>query len=134
MLMKYNFVHADCHAGNILVRFKQAPNEITAKAFSFFNKTKNFIISQFIKYGFDSEFLRKLSEENYEYEKDIQKLIDKYKEKVEIILIDVGMAVSLTPEKKKNFSNFLEEIIKGDPLECAKWIYRVSMQNGLPLK
>jgi aarF domain-containing kinase len=22
MLMKYNFIHADCHAGNILVRFK----------------------------------------------------------------------------------------------------------------
>lgn len=25
MLMKYNLVHADCHAGNILVRIKEAP-------------------------------------------------------------------------------------------------------------
>lgn len=44
------------------------------------------------------------------------------------------MTVSLTPEKKKNFTMFLEEIIKGDPLECAKWIYRVSLVNGAPLK
>lgn len=80
------------------------------------NKVKNYMISQFIKYGFDSQFLRRLSEENYEYEKDIEKLIEKYKEKVEIILIDVGMTVSLTPEKKKNFTMFLEEVIKGDPL------------------
>jgi predicted unusual protein kinase regulating ubiquinone biosynthesis (AarF/ABC1/UbiB family) len=29
MLMKYNFVHADCHAGNILVRIKEAPSAIT---------------------------------------------------------------------------------------------------------
>jgi predicted unusual protein kinase regulating ubiquinone biosynthesis (AarF/ABC1/UbiB family) len=53
---------------------------------------------------------------------------------VEIILIDVGMAVRLTKEKKKNFQNFLAEIIKGDPIECAKWIYRVSQYNGAPLK
>lgn len=97
MLMKYNFVHADCHAGNILVRINDDTNEFTRKARNFINKTKHYIISQFIKYGFDSEFLRRLSQENYEYEKDIHKLIEKYKEKVEIILIDVGMAVSLTP-------------------------------------
>lgn len=29
---------------------------------------------------------------------------------------------------------FLQEIIKGDPLECAKWIYTVSLVNGVPLK
>lgn len=54
MLMKYNFVHADCHAGNILVRFKDDSNEITRKFTSWFNKVKNFVIAQFIKYGFDS--------------------------------------------------------------------------------
>jgi predicted unusual protein kinase regulating ubiquinone biosynthesis (AarF/ABC1/UbiB family) len=99
-----------------------------------FQRAKNYVISKVIKYGFDSEFLRKLSQEHYEYEKDIQKLIEKYKERVEITLIDVGMAVSLTEEKKKNLSGFLEEIIKGDPFECANWIYKVSLLNGQPLK
>lgn len=61
MLMQYNFVHADCHAGNILVRIKDESNEFTRKARNFISKTKNYIISQIIKYGFDSEFLRKLS-------------------------------------------------------------------------
>ena len=26
MLMKYNLVHADCHAGNILVKIKEKPD------------------------------------------------------------------------------------------------------------
>ena len=43
------------------------------------------------------------------------------------------MAIRLTEAKKKNFQNFLAEIIKGDPVECAKWIYRVSQLNGMPL-
>ena len=46
----------------------------------------------------------------------------------------MGMAVSLTEEKKKSLLSFLEEVIKGDPLECAKWIYRISLKNGLPLQ
>lgn len=54
MLMKYNFVHADCHAGNILVRIKDDSNEITRRFRSWFNKAKNYLIAQFIKYGFDS--------------------------------------------------------------------------------
>lgn len=44
------------------------------------------------------------------------------------------MAISLTEVKKKDLQNFFEVIIKGEPLECAKWIYHVSMKkNGLPL-
>lgn len=28
MLMKYNFIHADCHAGNIMVNIHQAPSAL----------------------------------------------------------------------------------------------------------
>jgi predicted unusual protein kinase regulating ubiquinone biosynthesis (AarF/ABC1/UbiB family) len=65
MLMKHNFVHADCHAGNIMVRIKEAPFELSTKTVDLFERARNYLISQFIKYGFDSEFLRKLSEEHY---------------------------------------------------------------------
>ena len=44
------------------------------------------------------------------------------------------MAISLSKEKKTNFLSFLEEIIKGDPLECAKWIYKVSMREDRYLR
>jgi predicted unusual protein kinase regulating ubiquinone biosynthesis (AarF/ABC1/UbiB family) len=54
MLMKHNFVHADCHAGNILVKIREDPNSIKTQLLDFFNKSKNYLISQVIKYGFDS--------------------------------------------------------------------------------
>lgn len=72
MLMKYNLVHADCHAGNILVRIKEAPNEFTAQVSEWLNKWKNYLISQVIKYGFNSEILRKLTDDHYAYEDNIQ--------------------------------------------------------------
>lgn len=84
-------------------------------------------MSKVVKYGFKSVFLRKLTEEHYTYQNDIENEVKKYNEQVEITLIDMGMAISLTKEKKSNLMHFLEEVIKGDPLECAKWIYKVSM-------
>ena len=54
MLMKYNLVHADCHAGNILVRINESPQDFTDKAFEMFHSLKNYVISKIIKYGFDS--------------------------------------------------------------------------------
>ena len=73
-------------------------------------------MSKVVKYGFKSAFLRKLTEEHYAYKNNIEKEVEKYNEQVEITLIDMGMAISLTKEKKSNFLHFLEEIIKGDPL------------------
>lgn len=61
MLMKYNFIHADCHAGNIIVQIQDEPNSIKTRIINLWNHNKNYIISQIIKYGFDSTFLRKLS-------------------------------------------------------------------------
>jgi predicted unusual protein kinase regulating ubiquinone biosynthesis (AarF/ABC1/UbiB family) len=49
---------------------------------------------------------------------------------VQIILIDVGMAIKLTKEKKDSFQSFLSEIIQGNSLECAKWIFKISKYDG----
>lgn len=62
MLFKHNFVHTDCHAGNILVKIKENPNHITTKLNDFFINAKNYIIAQVIKYAFDSPYLRNLSQ------------------------------------------------------------------------
>lgn len=79
MLMKYNFVHADCHAGNILVTIKEAPNEITNYFYSIANRIKSYALAQIMRFGMNSDFLKRLSKENYEYEKGVQELIKKYK-------------------------------------------------------
>jgi len=79
MLFKHNFVHTDCHAGNILVKIKENPDQITTKINDFLQTTKNFLIAQVIKYGFDSEYLRKLSQDHYEYEKEVHSLGHKFK-------------------------------------------------------
>ena len=126
MLMKYNFTHADCHAGNIMVKLQPVSEELTEIIGGTISKVSNFILSQLIKVGFDSAFLRKLVEENYEYEKSVQDIIDLSKQRVEIILIDVGMVIHLTRQKKESFQKFLEEMIKGDPIKCAKWVYDFS--------
>ena len=65
MLFKFNFVHTDCNAGNILVKINDSPNQLATKFTHFIEKTKNFLIAQVIKYGFDSKYLQKLSEQNY---------------------------------------------------------------------
>jgi predicted unusual protein kinase regulating ubiquinone biosynthesis (AarF/ABC1/UbiB family) len=62
MLMKHNFVHADCHAGNILVRIKESPNAITNYMYSIANRVTSYVLAKIIKYGMNSDFLRRLSE------------------------------------------------------------------------
>jgi len=54
MLMKYNFIHADCHAGNILVKIKEVPFELSSFISTFFNQAKNYAISKIIKFGHNS--------------------------------------------------------------------------------
>jgi predicted unusual protein kinase regulating ubiquinone biosynthesis (AarF/ABC1/UbiB family) len=79
MLMQHNFIHADCHAGNIIVRIKSSPNKLTNMLVGYFQRTRAYLIATIIKYGFDSPFLRKLSEEHYAYEKNNAELLEKYK-------------------------------------------------------
>ena len=60
MLMKHNFVHADCHGGNIYVRIE--PNMKWYRHFNdMFKNLQNWIIAHVIKISFDSPTLRKLA-------------------------------------------------------------------------
>jgi predicted unusual protein kinase regulating ubiquinone biosynthesis (AarF/ABC1/UbiB family) len=53
---------------------------------------------------------------------------------VEITLLDVGMVIKLNESKKKAFRAFLHEVLKGDPQECARMIYNLSLKGGKQLQ
>lgn len=97
MLMKHNFVHADCHAGNILVRIKDSPSSLVNFLAAAKAAVLNLVLAAAMKIGMQSDLLQRLADENYEYEKEVHALVQKYKAKVEVVLIDVGMAIRLSP-------------------------------------
>ena len=75
MLMQYNFIHADCHAGNIIIKINKSESPL-GNTFEFYkNKIHNYILSKVMKYGFKSDYLKRLSEENYVYDESVQQLI-----------------------------------------------------------
>lgn len=54
----------------------------------------------------------------------------KYKEKVRVNLIDVGMVISLDENDRNNFVDFLKAIISSDGERCAEMIYSLSNFDG----
>ena len=70
--------------------------------------------------------MKKLYLESRQEELDIMKMIRKYKEKIYVNLIDVGMVIQLNETDKRNFVNFIKSIIEGRSEMCAKMIYRLS--------
>jgi predicted unusual protein kinase regulating ubiquinone biosynthesis (AarF/ABC1/UbiB family) len=54
MLMQHNFVHADCHAGNILVRITEDKHPISTKVKNFVKNIRNYCIYWYITFGFNS--------------------------------------------------------------------------------
>jgi len=60
MLMKHNFVHADCHGGNIYVRIE--PNIKWYRTFqNMLVNLSNLFIAHIIQLQFDSPLLKKLA-------------------------------------------------------------------------
>ena len=83
------------------------------------------MVSKVVKYGFKSAFLRKLTEEHYAYQNSIEKETEKYNEKVDITLIDMGMAVCLSKEKKTamllQLWLLMRENAENDPILIGFW-------------
>lgn len=77
--MKNNFIHADCHGGNILI-------EIREKSYSWFTEIKDFFKECFFSLEtklksltFETEKMKKLYVESREEEQTIRGLLRKYK-------------------------------------------------------
>lgn len=113
MLMKNNFIHADCHGGNIFI-------EITEQSYNFLTEIRDTIKEVFYSietevrsWSFSNLKIKKLYLESRKEEQDIRNLLRKYKEKIVVNLIDVGMVISLNEKDKRNFVNFIKSIIEG---------------------
>ncbi len=74
--------------------------------------------------------MKNLYIESREEELDIKKMLRKYKEKIAVNLIDVGMVIELNEKDKKNFVNFIKSVIEGKGEMCATMIYRLSNFEG----
>lgn len=119
MLMKNNFIHADCHGGNILV-------DIQEKSVSFFSEVWDYVKEQLYKIeevcvsaALESETLKKLYLESKNEEKRVRKILKECKDKVVVTLIDVGMVIRLDEKDRTNFVNFIKSVLHGDGENCA---------------
>ena len=65
MLIQHNFVHADCHGGNILVSIKDLPLTPATYLRNYWMIAKNFFWNKGIKFMLDSEILKTFCDEQY---------------------------------------------------------------------
>ena len=59
MLIQHNFVHADCHGGNIMVSITDIPHSLMGHVKYFWRAAKNNLWNKSIKLMLDSELLKK---------------------------------------------------------------------------
>ena len=130
MLMKNNFIHADCHGGNILVQVtKHTPTflgEVWDWGCEKIRQMKAKIQATFMEEGSLQE-LYKMAEEE---EKSIREMIHQCGERVKITLIDAGMVIRLSEDDRLNFASFLKNVVEGNGEKCASLIYNLSNFGG----
>ena len=119
MLMKNNFIHADCHGGNILVKVSEKSQSVLGEVADFFKEKLNQLESYFLEATLNSETLKRMYASGKKEEERVKKVIRECKEKVEVTLIDVGMVIRLDESDRMNFINFLKSILHGNSNECA---------------
>lgn len=109
--MKNNFIHADCHGGNIFVEVKQQSYNFFTELWDFFKDLAYVLKYRLKAETVDSESLKQLYLEYCEEEIEVRKLIRKEKEKIIINLLDAGMVIRLNDKDKKNFVKFIKAVI-----------------------
>lgn len=93
--MKNNFIHADCHGGNIFVEIKEQSYNTFTEIISFIQEVLFNLETKIKSITFSTERLKKLYVESRQEELDIMKMLRKYKEKITVNLIDAGMVIQL---------------------------------------
>ena len=116
MLIKHNFIHADCHGGNIFVEITKKKNSFLSYMTYYYQIVKDFVWNKAIRYMLESDILKKLCDEQIAEDLYLKRELMKLGESVKVILLDVGMVIELETAKRNYFINFLSEVIQGNPL------------------
>ena len=51
-----------------------------------------------------------------------------------LTVIDTGMVITLNEQDRQNFLGFIQNVIQGNGLHCARMIYNLSSHGGKKLK
>ena len=129
MLMKNNFIHADCHGGNILVQVTEHQPTFLGEVWDWCCDKGRQLAAR-VRSSFMEESLRKLYEVAEEEEQAIREMIRKCGDRVKITLIDVGMVIRLSEDDRLNFTSFLKNVVQGNSEKCASLIYGLSNFGG----
>lgn len=130
MLMKNNFIHADCHGGNIMVRITERSNSAIDKVKDLLGRAYRAIEKKLVTLSFRSKLFRDLYLESKKEEEESMRLERELHKDVEVTLIDVGMVIELDETDRRNFVNFIQSFIMQQPEQCAQMIYSLSLHGG----
>jgi len=111
MLMKNNFIHADCHGGNILVRIKERSGSFFETVKDLFRRAYRAVEKKLVTLPFRSKLFKDLYLESKKEEEESMKLERELMQDVEVTLIDVGMVIELDETDRHNFVSFLQSFV-----------------------
>lgn len=107
MLIQHNFVHADCHGGNIMVSITDIPHSPLTYIKYYWRMLKNNLWNRSIKLMLDSDILKRFCDEQNEEDLVLRREMLQVGKMVKVTLIDVGMVIELEQKKREYFINFL---------------------------
>jgi aarF domain-containing kinase len=113
MLMKNNFIHADCHGGNIFIEIREQSYNFMTEIRDSMKELYYSLETKLKSMNFSTEKMKRLYLESRQEEQDIRNLLRQYKERIVVNVIDAGMVITLNEKDKKNFVNFIKSVIEG---------------------
>lgn len=127
MLFKYNFVHADFHSGNFIV--KVSPQSFAPK-FDFLYQAFRFMEDIVVKLSSESVIAKELYLQSRLEEDKCREILRGLGLRVDVTLIDAGMVIEMAEQDRHNFAKFIRSVVKKEPEECAQMIYSLSLKGG----
>lgn len=133
MLFKYNFIHADCHGGNIIVKLQPMKFTFKDRLLGLLYKGFRFVENIAVKLSGESEIAKALYLESKREDDKCRELELRERMTVDITMIDAGMVLQLNEADRRNFVSFVRCIVEKEPEECAKMVYSMSLRQGNPI-
>ncbi|KAM3140208.1 hypothetical protein pb186bvf_007761 [Paramecium bursaria] len=155
MLIIDNFIHADCHAGNILIRIEKKDNQnktfserlqfklwnLQDTVFEIVENYKEQFITSIAEWDLDGEVEKKkqvqtltaLNQEKKDDEVLYMKFVKSFekdqKNEVKIIFLDPGMVTILNDSDRVSFIKLIMFVTLRKPIECGKLMLELANYN-----